>query len=561
MSEINNFSWTRQLECPPTVYNDSVKKILCKGVLELLWEDISNSVFPVVEASKIRKNILLYKLKHGLNDSAIASIKHLSQLKAKSNTLKQQISTLEEEYEEQDYIVRQKMQRLKDLKAKRSLINRKKDFLKLKHDETSKQLKDCSVMRQVCQHLMPNTSKDIDQQKLRENLDTIAGLRSTANKKQVWEKISNSLGNIDVHILWTYLYQALSQDLDKLMKLEIKNDSNHSTVESEVIDIGIARACGQNICMISKYILSEAKVRTYQQRLMEFIELIESSSHEDISTWLALTLEVKKLEAEQMYLQNEVQGLKNNIQDNFLLNHDIARLTTDIETVDAQMDEYIKDIQQSIAIFNSTTSLILKAKEKLHYGLEKIVALRSDDYDPKCLNNALDIELDMFYNNLDLNALRKVMLKGDVGLYRYTICNLNKTSITTINPQWRIKACFPMIQMPIYCLVECYRNAIANIIYTKLHCSASIKDIDQCPDRLVSREKCDYNSLELLSFGKVVCDQAREEIEHFNAILRAWKYQEVQEVMALVETTVDNVSFKDWLQHYSLLLYMIQNSK
>lgn len=61
------------------------------------------------------------------------------------------------------------------------------------------------------------------------------------------------------------------------------------------------------------------------------------SSREDISTWLALTLEVKKLEAEQIYLQNEVQGLKNNIQDNFLLNHDIARLTTDIETVDAQM--------------------------------------------------------------------------------------------------------------------------------------------------------------------------------------------------------------------------------
>lgn len=65
--------------------------------------------------------------------------------------------------------------------------------------------------------------------------------------------------------------------------------------------------------------------------------ILQSSSHEDISTWLALTLEVKKLEAEQMYLQNEVQGLKNNIQDNFLLNHDIARLTTDIETVDAQM--------------------------------------------------------------------------------------------------------------------------------------------------------------------------------------------------------------------------------
>lgn len=151
------------------------------------------------------------------------------------------------------------------------------------------------------------------------------------------------------------------------MKLEIKNDSNNSTVASENIDIGIARACGQNICMISKRILSNAKVKIYQQRLMEFIELIEvmcgffkqlqkrdiivkenkikiityfilqSLSHDDINTWLALTLEVKKLEAEQVYLQNEVQGLKNNIQDNFLLNHDIAQLTTDIETVDAQM--------------------------------------------------------------------------------------------------------------------------------------------------------------------------------------------------------------------------------
>lgn len=77
------------------------------------------------------------------------------------------------------------MQRLKDIKDKYSIISTRKDFLKLKHDETSKQLKDCGDMRRVCQHLMPNISKDIDQQKLRENLDTIAGLRSTANKKQV----------------------------------------------------------------------------------------------------------------------------------------------------------------------------------------------------------------------------------------------------------------------------------------------------------------------------------------------------------------------------------------
>jgi len=81
---------------------------LCKGVLELLWEDISNSAFPITEACKIRKNILLYKLKHGLTDSSISSARHLDQLKIKNNALKQQISILEEEYEEQDHTIRQK---------------------------------------------------------------------------------------------------------------------------------------------------------------------------------------------------------------------------------------------------------------------------------------------------------------------------------------------------------------------------------------------------------------------------------------------------------------------
>jgi len=77
------------------------------------------------------------------------------------------------------------VQRLKDIKSKCSMTSTRKDFLKLKHSETSKQLKDCSDMRRVCQHLMPNTFKDMDQQRLRENLDIIANLRSATDKKQV----------------------------------------------------------------------------------------------------------------------------------------------------------------------------------------------------------------------------------------------------------------------------------------------------------------------------------------------------------------------------------------
>jgi len=62
--------------------------------------------------------------------------------------------------------------------------------------------------------------------------------------------------------------------------------------------------------------------------------------------------------------------------------------------------------------------LIFKGKEKLHYELQRIMTLQADNYDTKCVNNALDIELDIFYNTLDLNALRKIILKGDVGVYR-----------------------------------------------------------------------------------------------------------------------------------------------
>jgi len=59
------------------------------------------------------------------------------------------------------------------------------------------------------------------------------------------------------------------------MKLETKSDYSSLSVVGENIDIGIARACGQYICMISKRISSNVKANMYQQRLMEFIELIE----------------------------------------------------------------------------------------------------------------------------------------------------------------------------------------------------------------------------------------------------------------------------------------------
>lgn len=77
------------------------------------------------------------------------------------------------------------MQQLKNIRTKSSIISTRKDLLQLKYNETSQQLKDCDKMRQVCQCLMPNTSKDIDENKLRECLNMITSLRSMTDRKQV----------------------------------------------------------------------------------------------------------------------------------------------------------------------------------------------------------------------------------------------------------------------------------------------------------------------------------------------------------------------------------------
>lgn len=101
-------------------------------------------------------------------------------------------------------------------------------------------------------------------------------------------------------------------------------------------------------------------------------------------------------------------------------------------------DKYIRDIQQSIAILNSTPTLVFKGKEKLHHELQKIMGLQTDNYNAECVNNALDIELDMFYNILDLNALRKIMLKGDIGLYRLVFSRFLNSSILKLSHNGRI---------------------------------------------------------------------------------------------------------------------------
>lgn len=55
----------------------------------------------------------------------------------------------------------------------------------MKYDQTNTQLHDCNNMRLVCQHLMPQTCKDLDHKVLMEMSDVVTSLWTGANKRQV----------------------------------------------------------------------------------------------------------------------------------------------------------------------------------------------------------------------------------------------------------------------------------------------------------------------------------------------------------------------------------------
>lgn len=81
-----------------------------------------------------------------------------------------------------------------------------------------------------------------------------------------------------------------------------------------------------------------------------------------------------------------------------------------------------------------------------------------------------------------------------------------------------------MIQTPIHSLIECYKNMVANINYTKLEYPMPMKDIERIDTSSLRslQEKCKYDSLDLLKLSKVAYGQIREEIKQFDEILNSW---------------------------------------
>ncbi|XP_046814767.1 uncharacterized protein LOC124422421 isoform X1 [Vespa crabro] len=567
---MNNFDWAHRLQCPPTACTDPIKKTLCKGILELLWSEIGNATFTSKDVREIRKNILLYKLRHKKKDATIECIQDISYLKAERNRLKIVSSSLKEEYEQQDLLVRQRVKHLKNIKSKYSLAKIKKTLLKIKHSEVCTQLNDGKNMRLICQNLMPQTSEELDQNMLKESLDIVTTLCFGATKREVKSKISNLLGHIKVSTLWAQLYQGLCQDVENLLKLRTlitpENMDDPETEDTdkngEDIDIGIAKLCGKNIYTISRKLFFDIKAKKCEDDVMKYITNIETSTenHIDLSEWLTLALEVKKLETEERVLQNEIKMIQSEYNDINLPTLELQKLLSEIHTIDSEIEKCVENIQRSLQLLKSAECIITRIKNNVQTECMNLLALRVNNSNFEWLNKDLTTELHIFYDVLDIRALKKIILHGDIQSFRHESCCLKEASVLMKNLNVpNIMPYFPMIRAPIYYLIDYYKNLITNNAYK--NALTPLTDEDNDLHVFIDNDTTkDYDTMELLTLSQRNCSKAQEQIDAFNVALNAWNNQTVQEAMALVDKTVDDLTFTEWMQRYTLLLYMIDSA-
>ncbi|KZC13412.1 hypothetical protein WN55_04962 [Dufourea novaeangliae] len=268
-------------------------------------------------------------------NNVVQCIQNIVQLKSAQNNLENDISKLDEEYKQLNFTVRQKAQKLRDISSKSSQVKVMKDLLKMKYDQTATQIGDCNNMRLVCQHLMPSNCKDVDTKLLSEMSNAVTSLWTEANKKQVWDIIANNL-NIEVPTLWRNLYKNFTQDVDTLIK-SVTTKRLDFTEKS--INVGFAKVHGQQISMVAKRLLHNAKANNHQQSILEFTEKIEVATNNsvDMITWLALALEVCKLETEQKCLLAEVDKIREDLNENNTLPVDLIEVISEIQDINTEI--------------------------------------------------------------------------------------------------------------------------------------------------------------------------------------------------------------------------------
>ncbi|XP_063992115.1 augmin complex subunit dgt5-like [Diachasmimorpha longicaudata] len=556
---VNNFEWAETLGCPPSACSDHVKKIFNHGITGLWWEEIGSKIHPVNDVLETRKNILLYYLKSQGQTPAIQHIRNTKRLRSERCLLETQVINLQSECEKRENSIKEKVLKLQKIRATKKALETKKSLLNLSHHEMKEKMRNCRDMRAVCQDLLPSSQSGIDPTTMNESLTLVGGISSRADKSKAWKQIQETLGPIAIPELWDWILKNRIRNNEELCKLGIDESDTKKTISQ--LDLEIASARGRQLkSAIAKCIQLE-KAKEYEARGSEYLEQISAwfDDNEEMDKWLMTTMEVTKFEATQKVLQSEMEKMKHFSEEQNAVSLELHELESEINEIDYQMQQRVQTLHRSLGLLQSASNFLLILKDNLTVALESIRSLSCQhEAAPDRMNGHLSHELEVFQENLDVNALNKIVLSGKVGAYRHaTTCMSNASiSFTTLT------SATPVLQPALYHLITCYLDIIANkYLKQKKEESMIANQLEISLKSSLPSFAHERDIIELLDEGNSRGKKCREEISELTSIFDSWCSQPVAEVMAINDSLVHGATFNEWLQRYTTLIYMLQRSK
>ncbi|XP_015122352.1 uncharacterized protein LOC107044823 [Diachasma alloeum] len=556
---VNNFEWAETLGCPSSACSDHVKKIFNHGITGLWWEEIGSAIHSVTDVLETRKNILLYYLKSQGQIPAIQHIRNTKRLKSERSLLETQVTNLQGECDKRENSIKEKVLKLQKIRAAKKTLETKKSLLELSHREMKDKMRNCKDMRTVCQDLLPPSQSGIDQVTMNESLTLVGGISSRADKRKAWKQIQESLGPIAIPELWDWILKNRLRNNEELCKVGIEDNQSKKLISQ--LDLEIASARGRQVkSAIAKYIHLE-KAKEYEARGSEYLEQISAcfDNNDEMDMWLMTVMEVAKFEATQKVLQSEMEKMKHFSEEQNAVSLELHELESEINEVDYQMEQHVQTLHKSLGLLQSASNFLLTLKDNLAIALDSILALNfQHEAAPDWMNGNLSHELEVFQENLDVNALNKILLSGKIGAYRHATTCMSNASISFPT----LTSATPVFQPALYHLITCYLNTIANKLLKQKKQESEIAN--QLEINLKSslpsftRER---EIIELLDEANSRGKKCQDEISELNLISDAWCSQPVAEAMAINDSVVHGATFNEWVQRYTTLIYMLQRSK
>ena len=157
----------------------------------------------------------MYKLKNESQDPLIQSIKNTVHLKQEREKVFTKIETLQNKCKNQESLCQKKsnifkilnlnlllnevivhitfyffytVALLKKIKAERESLGAKNEILKIKHEQTLLEIKNCKQMQEICKQLMPPNEEEVSQSSVADCLSAIGNLDCESEKSKVNKK-------------------------------------------------------------------------------------------------------------------------------------------------------------------------------------------------------------------------------------------------------------------------------------------------------------------------------------------------------------------------------------